>query len=110
MNYTKRKVDNGLAGTALGGDIVHSPVETSENTRISSLGSLEDLDGNNVCLLTLVRSSQYTAASTYLLSNTIGRAGNSACNMGAVSQSVSVSSRKDAISCNSATTELRVRN
>jgi hypothetical protein len=50
MDHTKRKVDNGLAGAALGSDIVHSPVKASKNTRISSLCSLENLDRNNVCL------------------------------------------------------------
>jgi hypothetical protein len=50
MQHTKRKVDNGLAGATLGGDIVHSPIEPSEDTRVSSLSSLENLDGNNVRL------------------------------------------------------------
>lgn len=110
MHHTERKVDDGLAGAALGGDVVDSPVETSENTRIGSLCSLEHLDGNNVGLLTLARSAQYNSACTDLLSNTIGRAGDSASNMSTVSKSISVGSRKDAISCNGAATELRVRN
>lgn len=108
MFHTKRHVDNGLASAALGSDVVHSPVETGQNTRVSSLGSLENLDGNNGGLWRLVQSSLHIDACTDLLSNTIGRASNSTSNVSAVSKGVSVSSREDAVSCNGATAELGV--
>jgi hypothetical protein len=53
-------------------------------------------------------NSQFSTACTDLLSNTIGRAGNSGRNVSTVSKSVSVSSREDTVSCNSATAKLRV--
>ena len=62
MSHTERHVDNSLAGAALGSDIVHSPVKTGQNTRVSSLSSLEDLDGDNGSLWRLAQSRLHTAA------------------------------------------------
>lgn len=50
MHHTERKVDDGLAGAALGGDVVDSPVETSKNGGGRSLTASEDLDRNDVGL------------------------------------------------------------
>lgn len=48
--HTKRQVKNRAGGTALGCDVVDSPVETSQDARLGALGTLEDLDGNEVGL------------------------------------------------------------
>ena len=50
MCRTKRKVNNGLAGATLGGDIVDSPVESRKDARLGTRGALEDLDGDDVGL------------------------------------------------------------
>jgi hypothetical protein len=46
----KRQVDNRATSTALGGDVVDSPVETSKDSGGRSLTASEDLDGDDVGL------------------------------------------------------------
>lgn len=48
--HTERQVNYGATLAALGGDVVHSPVEARQNGGGGSLVALEDLDGDDVGL------------------------------------------------------------
>lgn len=48
--HTERQVNDGATLAALGGDVVHSPIEARQNGGGGSLVALEDLDGDDVGL------------------------------------------------------------
>lgn len=89
---TKRHVDNRLGGSALGDDIVGSPVETSKDNRSARRAALENLnslDGS-------------------LLGNTVGLSSNSTSNVSAVTSSVGVVAAEGSVNSLGAALELVV--
>lgn len=70
----ERHVDDRLAGSALGDDVVDSPVEARENDGGGGLAALEDLDSEKVGLL----------------GNTVCLSSDCTCDMGSVAEGVGV--------------------
>lgn len=91
---TEGQVDDGAGLAGLGGDVADGPVETGEDGGGGSRGALEDLDGDQVGLL----------------SDTVGGAADGASNVGAVAESVGVGSADSVVAESGTAAELGVGN